>query len=202
MARTGQTQAQQAQQQYITNAASAYNVGQEALQSYMANEERLAKGANVGADPWLNPTYLATQNRLTANATSGENSAAAQQMRDAARRSGGTNTGATNYAIKDLALRKMRMADTLNAQRQAQDYNKNIAYQSQLAAAPLAAAQAETPYYGTSTSGQNASLNDLVQFGLASYGPWNDLISGVAGAGGAFLGGYGYGMGKGSQSQS
>ncbi len=105
-------------------------------------------------------------------------------MRDASLRAGGTNTNATNYATKALALQKMRLADTLNAGRTAQDYNKNVDYQRGLASAPLAEVSGESPYYGTATSGQDASLHDLTQFGLASYGPWNALIQGsLQGAG-------------------
>jgi hypothetical protein len=95
---------------------------------------------------------------LTANATSGENDAAAKAIRDQNLRSGGTNTSGTIATIKDLALRKMRMADVLNAQRSAGDYSKNVDYQMKMAQEPLAVVSGESPYFGTSTSGRSAAL--------------------------------------------
>jgi hypothetical protein len=78
----------------------------------------------------------------------------------------------------------MRLADQLSAQRASQDYQKNIGFQQFLAKAPLEEARALTPLYGTSTSGEGSSLGDLTQFGLASYGPWPQLLQGaLAGAG-------------------
>ena len=190
MARTGQDQATAAQQQYMQNANQAFQGNQAEIGQAIKNQSTLQRGGAVGADPWLNPTYLANQNKLTANATSGENDAAAKAIKDQNIRSGGMNTGAALATTKDLALRKMRMADTLNAQRSAGDYNKNVGYQERLAQAPLGIANAELGAYGTSTGGQSSALGDLTQFGLASYGPWNDLISGLAGAGGAIGGAY------------
>jgi len=196
MARTGQNENEQANATDSAEKQQAFSTGQDAVGQYEKNLSTLEKGGAIGVDPWLSPTYIANQNKLTANSLDAANNAGKAEIQDVNRRTGGLNTGGSTAAITGLALQKARLADTLNAQRSAADYNKNIQYQTNLASAPLGVASAESPYYGTATSGQDAALNNLTQFGLASYGPWNDLISGVAGAGGAFLGGYGQGLGK------
>lgn len=172
----------------MQNANTAFAGNQAAIGQFNKNIGVLGKGGAIGADPWLNPAYLATQNKLTSNATSGENDAAAKAIADQNLRSGGTNTSGTAATIKDLALRKMRLADTLNAQRSAQDFGKNVDYQKFLAEAPLSAAGLQGQTYGTSTTGQDSSLHDLSSFGLASYGPWESLIQAAGGAAAAALG--------------
>jgi hypothetical protein len=166
----------------LTN--QAFTQSMKNVDLFGGNIAKLTAGKDVGANPYQTPAYLANEAQLQSGALEGENAAADTQLRQANRRSGGLNTGSTQGEISGLALQKMRLADQLTAGRSAQDYEKNIAFQRFLASAPLSAASATGGLFGTSTSGQNSSLGDLTQFGLASYGPYNQLIQGaLAGAG-------------------
>lgn len=197
MGRTTKAQnvANNTQQTYMNHANTAFAGNQADIAKFNTNESTLEKGGLVGANPWMSPTYLANQDKLTANATSANNDAAAQALRDQNRRSGGLNNTGTTATIGQMALQKMRLADTLNAQRSTNDFGKNVTYQQELARAPLDAAAAEQGAYGTSTAGQSSALNDMTQFGLNQQGEWYKLlnqgisaigagISGAAGGGG------------------
>lgn len=190
MARTGQDESTQANQQDAAEKQQAFTTGQNAVGEYQSNLSTLERGGQIGVDPWLNPAYVANQNKIAANTLDASTDAGKSQLQDVNRRAGGLNTGETRAVIAGNALQKARLADSITAGRTAEDYGKNIQYQTSLAQAPLGVVSAESPYYGTATSGQDSALNNLTQFGLASYGPWNDLISGITGAAGAVGAGY------------
>lgn len=182
MARTGVQENKDANTQNAAQKTQAFQTGQSAVGQYQKNISTLDSGQNVAANPYLNPSYLAAVNRGQAGALNANNDAARFQLEATNRRTGGLNTGATAGAVRDLSLQKMRLGDQLSSQRTAQDWQNNIGYQLQMAQAPLQTAQAETPYYGTATSGQGAALGNLTQFGIAQYGPW---MAGIQAAGGA-----------------
>lgn len=182
MARTGTNENKQANQQAAGWQSKAVKSAQSDLTDYRTNEDTLKKGGNVGADPFLDPTYLGNQNKLTSYAMEGENSAAKQQLEDLDRRTGGYNTGGSQYSVRNLALGKMRLGDQLTSQRSADDFKSNLGWQQYLAGAPLAAEQGEQGLFGTATGQRTDSLDNLQKFGVASYGPWNALIQGAAGA--------------------
>jgi hypothetical protein len=187
MPRTGQQQAQQASQQYSGQSNDAFNAGQSDLSQFNQNTANLQSGKMVGADPYLNPQYLAAVNQLRSGALNQQNNSADQQIRANQARTGGMNGTATTGAIAKLAGDKMRLGNQLGAEQTAGDWTKNIGYQLQLAQQPLDAAKAQQAYYGTSTSGQGTANNTLSQFGLASYGPWMNAISAAGSAGAAAL---------------
>jgi hypothetical protein len=191
LARTGESQATNAQSTYLNNANQSFDRGQQDISQFGINIATLAEGKDVGANPYQAPAYLANEAQLQSSALNGENAAADTQLRQENRRSGGLNTGSTQGEISGLALRKMRIANQLTAGRSAQDYEKNIAFQKYLASAPLSAASAEERAYGTSTSGQSSALGDLTQFGLASFGPYMQRMQMIPGA----LAGAGQGVG-------
>lgn len=188
MARTGQDENTAANKTDAAQKTTAFNAGQAGVSAYNANEAKINSGQNVATNPYLNPTYLSAVNRQQAGALDANNSAAKYQLNTLNQRTGGLNTGATQGAIRDLSLQKMRLGDQLSSQRTAQDWQNNIGYQLQQAQAPLATTSAESPYYGTATTGQNAALGNLTQFGLASYGPWTSAISALGAAGAAGIG--------------
>jgi len=130
---------------------------------------------------------LANVNRLQANSLDASQQSADAQLEALDKRTGGLNSSATAYGMKDLAGQKMRLADQLSSERAANDYRSNVGYQQQLLSDEFEPAQLEGGYYGTAMGGQDAALGDLTQFGLASYGPWMSAISaaGAAGAGAA-----------------
>lgn len=182
MARTGSEENSAAQKQDKADQQTAFNTGQGAIAQTEQNTNTLAKGGQVAANPYLNPTYLSAVNKLQAGSLDANNNAAATALRQANLRSGGMNNTSTNGAIQNIALQKMRLGDTLSAGRTAEDWQKNIGYQQQMAQAPLAIAGAESPYYGTATTGQDSVLGNMTQEGIAAYGPW---MAGIQAAGGA-----------------
>ena len=190
MARTGQQQAQSADTTNTADQQTAFNAEQSDVNQYNQNLGTLSRGGSVAANPWMSPTYLASQNRQTADSLNSATNAGTAATTALNRRTGGTNTAATIAANSGLALQKARLSDQLTAQRTAQDYNKNVQYQQQMAAAPLAGAGVEQGAYGTATGAQSSDIGDLTQFGLASYGPYNSLITGLTGAAGAVGGGF------------
>lgn len=191
MARTGEDQSKDANKQYQQEQTKAFGTAQKSVGDFNQNVANLEAGKPVAANPWANPDYLATQNRLQSDALNSATDAGKTDLRDVNARTGGLNTGATRSATASLALQKARLASTLGAQRSAQDYNKNVQYQTQIAGMPLEAASAESPYFGAATSGRDASLDNLTKLGLGGQQFWGNLIdtaiSGGATAGAASL---------------
>jgi hypothetical protein len=155
----------------------AYQSAQTNVGKFNKNIDTLDKGGEVAADPFLNAGYLANQNRVTSYETEGENASAKQALQDQNRRTGGQNTGATQATIADLARRKMRFNNQLQAQRSAQDYRSNLDYQQHMAEMPLQAAGAEGGLYGVATSGRNATGNNLTQYGLQQQDEWYKILN-------------------------
>lgn len=182
MARTGQDQAQQNFNTDTAEQKQTFNTSQQAIGQTQSNLAKLQSGRQVAANPWMNPNYLASVNRATAGSLDASNDAGAAALRMNNRRTGGMNNTSTEGSISDLAQQKMRLSDQLNAERQGQDWNKNVQYQQQAATAPLAIAGAQNPYYSGSTGGSTSAAGDLTQFGLADE---NLIASAIQGAGSA-----------------
>lgn len=187
MARTGQDEAAAANKTYNAEEQTAFNQGQSDIGQFNQNESTLNRGGMVATDPWKSAGYLSNVNRLQSGALNSETNSATDALQRTNRRTGGFNTGAVVGAQKGLALDKMRMGSEMSAGRAAQDFNKNVNYQQSQAQAPLAAAGAESPYFGGAVSGQGGALKDLTDFGMASYGPWNSAIQASGGALAAYL---------------
>lgn len=178
---------------------TSYGGMQADLAKFAKNEGTLQRGGEVGTDPYETPGYLANQNRLTADVTSGEKSAAKQQLEMANRRAGGQNTGATNATVANLAMGKMRLGNQLQTQQKAQDFSKNLQWQQYLAGAPLQSA-------GVQEGVVNSTQSSMSQYALAQQKQWYDEIGQMiqagkaaasagmgAATGGAGVGGFGEG---------
>src|ERR1700733_2497564 len=175
---------QTANQTYGTQATESYNSAQGDLAQASTDQTNLRAGKNVGANPYLNPTYLAAVNKLRSGSLDQQNNAADAQIRSNQVRTGGENGTATNGAISNLALQKMRLGNQLGAEQTASDWTKNIGYQLNLAQQPLQAAGLQTGLYSTAQRGQSSALNDLTQEDLAQKQIAATTISAAGGAAG------------------
>lgn len=192
MARTGVDENKEAQKQTAAQQQGAYQTGEAAVKNYNAGEQTLERGGQVGANPYLNPQYLASVNRLQATSLDAANNASKTNLQMLNRRTGGMNSTATAGAISSDALQKMRLADSLSSERTAGDFNRNLSWQQQLLQGRLAPAGVEQGYYGTATQGRASSLKNLSDMGIAAYGPWMAAIqaagqgvsAGLSGGGG------------------
>lgn len=187
MARTGVDENRDANTTYKGQANTAFGKAQSAIGEFEGNQKKLRAGQDVGANPWKSADYLANVNKLEAGALNAETNAGADELARLNLRTGGLNTGATAGAIRDLKLQKMRLADSLGAQRYTNDFSKNLDWQRYLAGAPLAVSDAESPYYSGAVSGRAGALKNLTDLGIASYGPWNAAIQAGGQAAGAAL---------------
>ena len=185
MARTGVNEAQNANATNAAEKSQAFTTGQGAIGQASGNIAQLTKTGSVGADPWMSTGYLSNENKLQSEALDQSTNAGKTAIARQNIATGGLNGASTPLAIRDLSLQKGRLADQLTAERASQDFDKNVAYQQNLATLPLSVAGAESPYFSTATSGQDSSLNNLTQFGLASYGPWMAAIQAAGQAGSA-----------------
>lgn len=187
-------------------ANASFDQAQKDLGQARTDQTNLREGKNVGANPYLNPQYLAAVNRLRSGSLNQENNAADQQIREQQRRSGGMNGTATTGAIAKLAGDKMRLGNELGAGQTAGDWTKNIGYQLNLAQQPLENARAQAPFYGSSTGLVGSTNKDLTQYGLAqqqfNYSLYNKMLQAAqtaaaagtgAATGGAGVGGFGEG---------
>jgi hypothetical protein len=181
--RLGQQQAQQASSTYSGQAQTANTDAQADLTQANQDQANLRSGKMVGADPYLNPQYLAAVNQLRSGALDQNNNAADAQLRANNARTGGMNSTATTGAIAKLAGDKMRLGNQLGAEQTAGDWSKNVGYQLNLAQQPLESAKVQGGLYNTATTGLNDANKTLSQFGLASYGPWMSALSALGGAG-------------------
>lgn len=155
----------------------AFNAGQADIGQYNSNIDTLEKGGEVAANPWKSAGYLSNVNRQQSEALNSETNAGQNELQQLNRRTGGLNTGATIGATKDLALQKSRLGDYLSAERGVQDFGKNVNYQTSMAAAPLNAASAESPYYGASANLVGSTNKDLTDYGTQSQGYLYKLYS-------------------------
>jgi hypothetical protein len=97
------------------------------------------------------------------------------------------NSTATTGAIAGTTGATERLGNELGAQQTAQDWQKNVGYQLNLAQQPLMAARAQSPYFSGAVQGQGDALKNLTQYGLAQYGPWMSAIQAGGAAGAAAL---------------
>jgi hypothetical protein len=185
--RPGQAQSNQANTTYGGQSQTSFDNAQQDLTQAKQDQTNLRAGKNVGADPYLNPQYLAAVNRLRSSSLDQNTNAGTEQIRALNARTGGMNGTATTGAIGKLALDRARLGDQLGAEQTAGDWTKNIGYQLNLAQQPIEAAKVQGGLYGTATGGQNDALRNLTQFGIASYGPWMSALSAAGGAGAAAL---------------
>lgn len=185
--RPGQQQAQNASTTYGNEATTANTNAQADLSQASTDQTNLRSGKMVGADPYLNPQYLAAVNQLRSGSLDQQNNAADAQLRANNARTGGMNSTATTGAIGTLAGQKMRLGNQLGAEQTAGDWSKNVGYQLNLAQQPLESAKVQGGLYNTATSGLSDANKTLSQFGLASYGPWMSALSAAGGAGAAAL---------------
>lgn len=190
MGRTGESEAETANQQDQAQKNQAYQTGQTAISSGQAALQKLMSGQNIGANPFSSPAYLSNVNKLQADSLDANNNADATQLQQLNKRTGGLNNSATALGIQQMDMQKGRTADALSAQRADQDYLNNIGYQQSLLQDIYQPASLESGYYGTGTQGQDSALGDLTQFGIASYGPWESAIAAAGAAGGGAASGY------------
>lgn len=188
MARTGVDENKKAAADSAAQQKQAFTTGQSSIDAGKAALHKLMAGTNIAANPFENPKYLSNVNRLQGSSLDASQEAANAEMQAENKRTGGLNSSATAGNMKDLALKKMRLADQLSAERSAGDYRSNLDYQQNLLQDTLAPAGIESGYFGTATGGQNAALGNLTQFGLASYGPWMAAIQAAGGAAAGALG--------------
>jgi hypothetical protein len=149
-------------------ANQSFTAAQQDLTQANQDQTNLRAGKMVGADPYLNPQYLAAVNRLRSGSLNEATNAGDQQVRALNARTGGMNGTATTGAIAKLALDKARLGNQLGSEQTAGDWTKNIGYQLTLAQQPLEAARAQAPFYGSSTGLVGATNSDLTKYGTAS----------------------------------
>ncbi len=196
----------QAEENAEGQANTSFGQGQQDISQFNQNTADLKAGKNVGANPYLNPQYLAAVNRLRSGSLDQQNNAADAQLRQNNVRTGGANSTATTGAIGNLALQKMRLGNQEGAEQTAGDWTKNIGYQLNLAQQPLEAAKAQAPFYGSAGGVVGSTNRDLTQYGLAqqqfNYALYNKAIQAAqtaatagtnAATGGAGIGGFGEG---------
>ncbi|SRR6266851_10355913 len=170
MARTGENQNITRQAEFDTSAQQdqAFKRGQGEISQFDQNQATLNRGGQVAANPWESARYLSNVNRLQSGALNSEENAGDAKLQQVNRRTGGTNTGATIGAQKELSLDKMRLGTQLSSERAAGDFNKNVAFQQHQAEAPLEGAHAEAPYYGSAVAGTVGLNKELTAYGLQS----------------------------------
>lgn len=188
MARTGVEENKQASKDSAAQQKQAFDTGQGALASGKAALAKMLSGQDIAADPFKKPEYLANVNRLQANSLDASQESANAELQAENKRTGGLNATGTAGTIKDLALKKMRLADTLSSQRAQGDYRSNLDYQQNMLQNILQPAGIESGYFGTATGGRSAANDNLAKFGVASYGPWTAAISAAGAAAAAAAG--------------
>lgn len=178
------TPATNANNTYSAESQAANTAAQSDIGQFNTNQATLKSGRNVGANPFLSSSYLSNVNKLQSEAldTSAASGKAALQRWNTA--TGGLNSSEVPLAQRDITLQTGRLGDTLSAQRAANDYTKNLAWQQYLAQAPLSAASAESSLFNTATGGQGNALNNLTNLSGQQYGFWGGLAgSAMQGAG-------------------
>ncbi len=162
---------------------------QSALSNYnndMGNYMSNVNGAIAEGNPYLSKSYLTNQNIQTSGAMNSAKTAAAQETRDAALRTG-TNTAAVQASRDANAQALARQQTQYNAQRDTENEDKWLQLQNQLRGQQLAGANSEAGVYGTSTSGRGNALSNLQSGQNAEDQLWASGIQGLASAGGAAM---------------
>lgn len=185
MARTGEQENKDANAKNAQYAAENEQKANASIDSFNSGLQQLKLKGNLGeVNPWLDQGYLSNVNRLNATAANSATNAAKDQLETANLRTG-YNTAATPALLTDLALKKMRFMNEQQAGRATADWDKFQDYQRWLLQSRLGPAGLNAGMFGTATSGRSAALKNLTDFGLASYGPVNQAISGAAAVGAA-----------------
>lgn len=173
---------------YGNESSTAFNAEQGDINQANTNEATLASGKNIGANPFQQTGYLANQNQLQSESLNTAADASKAAMARNSRATGGLNGSQVVLGQRDVGLKTGQLADTLTAQRSANDYKSNLAWQQYLAQQPLSAAGAEGGAYSTATGGQGNALSQLTNLSGQQYGFWGGLA-------GSALGGAGVGAG-------
>jgi hypothetical protein len=181
MARAAETDAQNASSQYNGYATSALN-------NYNADagETNDQISSLEGNNPYTSKTQVQNQNLLTSGAMNATNTAAKQQLNDAALRTG-TNTASLGRTISSNARAGQRTMDDYNAQTALNNTDKSVQLQQGLIGDRQNAANSEAGVYGTSSGQQTAADGQLVTLQGQQDQMWGNVISGAAGAGGAAI---------------
>jgi hypothetical protein len=181
------TPANNANATYGTQSTDAFNNAQTDINQFNTNEQTLASGKNIGANPFQSSAYLSNQNKLQSEALDTSAASGKASLQRWNRATGGLNSSEVPLAQRDITLQTGRLGDTLSAERSAQDYKSNLAWQQYLAQAPLSAAGAESPLYGTATGGQGNALNNLTSLSGQQYGFYGGMIDSAL-SGGSLMG--------------
>jgi len=189
MGRTGESQNKQAAADAASQQNAANAASMAAVNKYNSDLELRRQGKDLGQDPFTTPDYLSNLNRNFATSADATSNAAKAQLQDTALRTG-TNSASTTAAIENTQRNAQRTANTGLNQQHANDYLSNIDYQNALLQGDLAPAGITNSLYGSAISGRNNADSNLTQFGLASYGPWNNLISAAGSAASGAASGY------------
>jgi hypothetical protein len=151
---------------------AAFAGAQGDLSQYAANVQKLQQGQNVGANPYQSTAYLSNVNKLQSESLNNAANSGKAQLQRWNVATGGLNRSQVPLAMRDITLQTGRLADTLSAQRAANDYRANLQWQQYLAGAPLSAAQLQSGIYGTAARGSSDALNAYTQ---AQNNVWNNV---------------------------
>jgi hypothetical protein len=183
MARVAQQDAENAQ-----NQDSAY--AQQSLNN--ANSEMSAANNDIsnleGNNPYTSKSYQQNQNLLTSAAMNSQDTAAKQQLNNAALQTG-TNTAALGRTIASNARAGQRTMNDFNAQTATNNVDKATALQQGLIQDRAGLANTNAGLYSTATGGQDSNINALTNLQGQNEQMWGNVIGGVAGGvGSAFAG--------------
>lgn len=186
MARVAQTDAQNASDQYKGYASQALN---------NANREAASADDDISSlegqgNPYQSKSYLTNQNLLTSGAMNSTNTAAKQQLNDAALRTG-TNTASLGRTISSNARAGQRQMDQSNAQTAAGNQDKYLALQQNIVGMRQNQAQTQAGIMGTAAGAQGNANGQLVTLNGQNQQMWGQIIAGAAGAAGSAFSGKG-----------
>jgi hypothetical protein len=183
MARAADAAAQSANDQYsgyaktaLTNANASAAAGNDDISTLEGN------------DPYTSKSFITNQNLLTSGAMNSQNTAAKQQLNDAALRTG-TNTAALGRTIASNDRAGQRTMDQYNAQTAVNNTDKDVQLKQGLIQDRNAAAQTQAGIYSTSAGGQGTAEGNLTTLNGQNQQMWGNIIGGVAGGVGAAFGG-------------
>jgi hypothetical protein len=162
----------------------AYSKARTDIGQAEADQTKLRSGLDVGQNPFETTRYLSNVNKLQSEALGGAAESSKGEMARRLKATGGLNASQTVLGQRDVGLQTGRLADTLSAQRAAQDYKANLMWQQYLAQQPLSRAEMESRLYGTASGVEGNALNNLTQLSGQKYGFWGGIIdSALQGAG-------------------
>ncbi len=181
MARAAQTDAENAQNEDATYAQQSLNNANS--QMTQANDQISSLEGN---NPYTSQAYQQNQNILTSGAMNSQDTAAKQQLNNAALQTG-TNTASLGRTIASNARAGQRTMDDFNAQTATNNVDKSVALQQGLIGDRQGLASTDAGLYGTSISGQGNALNNLTTLNGQNDQMWGNIIGGVTGAAGSAL---------------